>query len=257
MRIVSSGPISERKPRLATFSQLSSSSLVTSTTSQVLEADADQDLGFFFDSTPTTIDSLPTKPKIAITEIPTISKSSYERKKQNIIQDDDIYISSDDDRIDDDQDSISSSEDMEMLQALSHWGKNDIMQFDEPASRQRDSHDDMYHVLNGISLDDITIMSDESEEEELEDDFSEEELSFDSLENVPESLKKNYRGVIREEKKRIKKKAASNQRLKERLKQSTKNQRKNSKQRKIDNAKTLDQYVMFFMVLCKVLMCIL
>lgn len=140
--------------------------------------------------------------------------SNYQQKKQKIIQDDSIYLDSDDDDdlfMNDDVSSISSSEDIEMLQALSHWGKKDILQFNEPTQRHKMTSDDEdYAILEGATMSDICESDDDFSLDDDEKDnilYDEPGMDFDLLENVPESLKNSYRGIMQQEKSRLKKQA--------------------------------------------------
>lgn len=96
----------------------------------------EEDAGFFIDSTPSdciSIDQGDTEFYMDSAPSLMYAQESQQRKEQNedekikrqkkrIIKDDSIYISSDDD----DVISISSSEDIEMLGALSHWANSNI-----------------------------------------------------------------------------------------------------------------------------------
>lgn len=163
--------------------------------------------------------------------------SNYQQKKQRIIQDDSIYLGSDDDdnmfMDNDDVSSVSSSEDIDMLHALSHWGKNDILQFNEPTkSHKMTSDDEDYAMLEGATMGDICESDEEFSLEDDEEDniLLEPGMDFDLLENVPESLKNSYRGIMQQEKSRLKKQAKTQRKfnLRKKEKKETPRQDKNN-----------------------------
>jgi hypothetical protein len=227
--IVSEKP-SDQEPRVNTFNQLSSISVtnLTSTAAVLEDVDSEQlgDLGFFIDSTPASV---------SVDEIPEIEPpqttinhqqkmSSYQQKKKKILQDDSVYIESDEeDLLLDDGASVSSSEDIEMLQALSHWGKSDIMQFDQPVKRTTDEDD--YAMLESATLNDICDSDDEGIDDEDDTILLDPSLNFDELEHVPESMKNSYRGIIQQEKSRLKRQAKNQRKMNQRLKNMERNQK--------------------------------
>lgn len=163
--------------------------------------------------------------------------SNYQQKKQRIIQDDSIYLGSDDDdnmfMDNDDVSSVSSSEDIDMLHALSHWGKNDILQFNEPTkSHKMTSDDEDYAMLEGATMGDICESDEDFSLEDDEEDniLLEPGMDFDLLENVPESLKNSYRGIMQQEKSRLKKQAKTQRKfnLRKKEKKETPRQDKNN-----------------------------
>lgn len=218
--IVSTGSILDEKPRLARFDQLSKVSVSElMTTSKASLEEPEEDLGFFFDSEPAPNTIVPsTLPVLKQTNYEQKKQTNYEQKKQKVLQDDSVYIETDDDLA-----SISSSEDISMLDALSHWAGNDILQFEEDPVKPLD-HEDFYDyaMLEDIELDDIREENNHPEfgwslEEDEEDSIlSETGLSFDLLENVPDSLKNSYKSMTIREKKRVKKQAKKQFDLKER-----------------------------------------
>lgn len=182
------------QPASVAFSQLSSTSFVTDTTTSVSNFEVEEDTGFFFDSAPSQV--------LATEQVPEITLSrpnNHQRKKQKIIQDESVYIESDDDDKMDDISSISSSEDIEILSSLSHWGARDIMHADVPSVKSM--HDD-YASLSMTYLDEICYSDEETEESEEEEviAFDDSDLDLESIENVPDSLKHSYRAMLREEK---------------------------------------------------------
>lgn len=113
-----------------------------------------------------------------------------------------MYIESDDDDKMDDISSISSSEDIEILSSLSHWGARDIMHADVPSVKSM--HDD-YASLSMTYLDEICYSDEETKESEEEEEeeviaFDDSDLDLELIENVPDSLKHSYRAMMREEK---------------------------------------------------------
>ncbi|KAI7867471.1 uncharacterized protein EV154DRAFT_571635 [Mucor mucedo] len=222
VHVVSSGSILDEKRHLATFNQLSTVSVTSITAAPVDVLEQEETLDFFFDSTPAETAIEPGISLPVLEDKPTLS--NYERKKQKIIQDDSIYLDSDDDDmfLNDDVSSISSSEDVEMLQALSHWGKKDILQFSEPTrGHKMTSDDEDYAILEGATMGDIC----ESDEDFSLDDDEEDNIlhepgmDFDLLENVPESLKNSYRGIMQQEKSRLKKQAKAQRNFNSRKKE--------------------------------------
>ncbi|KAI8098388.1 uncharacterized protein B0P05DRAFT_521750 [Gilbertella persicaria] len=125
------------------------------------------DVGFFIDTTPT-------KPK----------------RSKKILKDDSIYIESDDD--DDDGISISSSEDIDILQALSHWGSNTDLQFDQSVKVKGRSDRDDIALLQNTFMEDICESSEEQEEKDID-------MIEDDIDNVPDSLKHSYRIMVKQE----------------------------------------------------------
>lgn len=197
--IVRTDGVLDDQPASLSFNQLSSTSFVTDTTASVSSLlDLEEDTGFFFDSTPSDILTTEQVPEISS---PISRGKNHQRKKQRIIQDESVYIESDneDDALEDDRLSISSSEDIEILSSLSHWGSRDIMHADVPSVKSM--HDD-YALLSMTYLDEICYSDEETEEEEEEEEviaFDEIGLDLESIENVPDSLKNSYRAMMREE----------------------------------------------------------
>ncbi|KAG2233933.1 hypothetical protein INT48_009746 [Thamnidium elegans] len=215
--IVSSDSILDQKPQLATFDQLSKVSLSQLTSTELPDLEPEEDLGFFFDSTPAPNVVSPQATLPMLKQRPVLS--NYERKKQKVLQDDSIRIDSEDD--DDDLSSVSSSEDISMLEALSHWGNNDILQFEEPVKRGHKDNEDFYDyaMLEDATLDDICDSDQEFGLDQDEEDniLLESGMSFDLLENVPDSLKNSYKSMMQQEKNRVKKQAKKQSNLKQRM----------------------------------------
>lgn len=202
----------------ASFDQLSRISMTHLTNSKLDTEELDEsigELGFFFDSTP----SIPVenqsrskmKPKsntsAVVSRTPNNSAlTNYQKKKSKIIQDDTIYIDSDDDQ--DDMSSISSSEDVSMLDALAHWGNNAMFEEEPAGHRYHSDAEEDYAMLMGTTLNDIcdsdqdeSIVLDSDEEQNPNGSFGW-DLSEDI--HVPENLKHSYRGLVAEERSRIK-----------------------------------------------------
>ncbi|KAL7332712.1 hypothetical protein PS15p_201725 [Mucor circinelloides] len=174
------------------------------------------DLGFFFDSTPqpqsnyanpTSLQIGSTTSPIEMHESDTKTSSRYQKKKRKIIQDESIHIDSEDDN--DDALSISSSEDVSMLDALAHWGSSAMFQ-EEPAGHRYHSDDEEdYAILKNTPLCDIfdsdqdVITTLDSDEEQAPSDMFKWELD-DHL-DVPEHMRHNYRGLLKEERGQLKK----------------------------------------------------
>jgi hypothetical protein len=199
-------------------------------------------LGFFIDSAPTPVtvnEILEVEPGQNNTVHQEKTSSSYQQKKKKVLQDDSVYIESDEeDILLDDGLSVSSSEDIEMLQALSHWGKSDIMQFDQPVKRTTDEDD--YAMLKSATLDDIC----DSDEEEIDDEgdniLLDPSLDFDELEHVPESMKNSYRGIIQQEKSRLKRQLKNQRKMNQRQKNIQRNQKSTEKDH-LKKSNILDQ----------------
>lgn len=259
--------------------------IIMSSQEDEAEKDADNggDLGFFFDSTPSEAPTIPSsssksttksaisdstpfeydlpppvKKKPAITKTETFkyyqktetkesALAKYQKQKKKIIQDDSVYISSDDD----DDDDISDSEDISMLQALSHWGNNDMQLFEGTPTKNNKmtSDDEDYAMLERTALDDIFISSDDEEEERgfrLDEDeqdniLMESDLTFDALDNVPESLKNSYRGMIAQEKSRVKRQTKNHLLFNERRKKLMTNKAPPSSSSRQNKNNLLDQ----------------
>ncbi|GAN05174.1 hypothetical protein MAM1_0084d04643 [Mucor ambiguus] len=197
------------------FDQLSRISMTHLTGSNVdLEelGQPTEDLGFFFDSTPQPVSNHTepnsshfTRMRSATTLHESDTKapsSNYERKKRRIILDDSIHIDSEDDQ--DDTLSISSSEDVSMLDALAHWGSSSAMFQEEPAGHRFHSDDEEdYAILKNTPISDIfdsdqdiftTLDSDE--EQATANTFS---WQMDDSVNVPDHMKHSYQAVLKEE----------------------------------------------------------
>lgn len=202
MYIVRADGVLDDQPASVSFSQLSSTAFITDTTASVSNLlELEEEGGFFFDSTPSDVLATEQVPEIS----PSVNSSNnYQRKKQRIIQDESVYIESshEDDTPDDDHLSISSSEDIEILSSLSHWGSRDIMHADVPSVKSM--HDD-YALLSMTYLDEICYSDEEPEEEDSEEEddeviaFDDIGLDLESIENVPDNLKNSYRAMMREE----------------------------------------------------------
>ncbi|CAO3624367.1 unnamed protein product [Mucor fragilis] len=198
----------------STFDQLSRISMTHLTRSNVDSeelGESTEDLGFFFDSTPQPI-SNHTKPSLAhikqapsanrLCELDTKATDNYQRKKRKVIQDDSIYIDSEDDQ--DDALSISSSEDVSMLDALAHWGTSSAMFQEEPAGHRFHSDDEEdYAILKNTPISDIfdsdqdiITTLDSDEEQAAADSFT---WELDDSANVPDHMKHSYRAVLKEE----------------------------------------------------------
>ncbi|KAF1798468.1 G-patch domain-containing protein [Mucor lusitanicus] len=201
----------------STFDQLSRISMTHLTRSKVESEELDQtteDLGFFFDSTPQPV-SNPVKPHVSrirkkrsatkLHESDTkASSSNYQAKKRKVILDDSIHIDSEDDL--DDVSSISSSEDISMLDALAHWGSSNAMFEEEPAGHRFHSDDEEdYAILKNTPISDIfdsdqdiitTLDSDEEEQEASANAF---DWQMDDSVNVPDHMKHSYRAILEEE----------------------------------------------------------
>ncbi|KAG2209046.1 hypothetical protein INT46_008447 [Mucor plumbeus] len=203
----------------ASFNQLSRISMTHLTNSKLDTEELDEsteELGFFFDSMPSipveNQSRLKIKPKSNIPAVVSRSPNNnaltnYQKKKSKIIQDDTIYIDSDDDQ--DDMSSISSSEDVSMLDALAHWGDNAMFQEEPAGHRYHSDAEEDYAILMGTTLNDIcdsdqdkSIVLDSDEEQNPNTSFGW-DLSEDI--HVPENLKHSYRGLVAEERSRIKK----------------------------------------------------
>ncbi|GAA5804885.1 hypothetical protein HPULCUR_010394 [Helicostylum pulchrum] len=232
--IVSSDSILDQKPQLATFDQLSKVSLSQLTSAELPDLEPEEELGFFFDSTPAPNVVSPQAPLPVLKQTPVLS--NYERKKQKVLQDDSIRIDSEDD--DDDLSSVSSSEDISMLEALSHWGKNDILQFEEPVKRGHKDNEDFYDyaMLEDATLDDICDSDQEFglDQEEEDNILLESGMSFDLLENVPDSLKNSYKSMMHQEKNRVKKQAKKQSNLKQRMQSMQTEKSKGKKKNLLD-----------------------
>lgn len=198
----------------STFDQLSRISMTHLTRSNVDSEELDEsieDLGFFFDSTPQPVSNHIIPSLSHIKQAASASKlresdtskatDNYQRKKRKIIQDDSIYIDSEDDQ--DDGLSISSSEDVSMLDALAHWGTSNSMFEEEPAGHRFHSDDDEdYAVLKNTPISDIfdsdqdiiTVL--DSDEEQAANTFK---WQLDDSVNVPDHMKHSYRAVLKEE----------------------------------------------------------
>lgn len=241
-----SGKTSDQQPRLATFNQLSSVSVtdLTANTAVLEDIDVEEvgDLGFFIDSEPASVTVNETlaleMPELSNVNQPEKAASTYEQKKKKVLQDDSVYIGSDEeDDLLDDGISISSSEDIEMLQALSHWGNSDIMQFNQPVKSTTDGDD--YAMLRSATLDDICDSDVEINDEE-DNILLDPSLDFDDLEHVPESMKNSYRGIIEQEKSRLKRQVKNQRKQKQRPKNIEINQ-KNSGKNRSQKSNILDQ----------------
>lgn len=203
----------------ASFDQLSRISMTHLTNSKLDTEELDEsteELGFFFDSTPSkpveNQSRLKIKPKSTTPAVVSRSPNNnaltnYQKKKSKIIQDDTIYIDSDDDQ--DDMSSISSSEDVSMLDALAHWGDNTMFQEEPAGHRYHSDAEEDYAMLMGTTLNDIC---DSDQDESITLDSDEEQnpnasFGWDLSEevHVPEHLKHSYRGLVAEERSRIKK----------------------------------------------------
>ncbi|KAL9558735.1 hypothetical protein MBANPS3_000782 [Mucor bainieri] len=199
----------------STFDQLSRISMTHLTRSNMDSEELDQsseNLGFFFDSTPQPVSNhiksasshiVQMKSASQLHELDTEAPSSnYQRKKRRIIQDDSVHIDSEDDQ--DDASSISSSEDISMLDALAHWGSSSAMFQEEPAGHRFHSDDEEdYAILKNTPISDIfdsdqdiftTLDSDEEQEAENAFDWS-----IDDIVNVPDHMKHSYQAVLQEE----------------------------------------------------------
>lgn len=175
--------------------------------------DSTEGLGFFFDSEPSqaAVEERAIAAKgssaIALHNTNTSASENYRKKKKKIIQDDSIYIDSEDDE--DDAFSISSSEDISMLNALAHWGSDTMFHEESAGHRYHSDDEEDYAMLMATSMDDIcdsdhdTInVLDSDEEQEPENSF---DWGFSEIMNVPDNLKHRYQGLISEEKDRMKK----------------------------------------------------
>ena len=154
--------VSQDQPRAKTFNQLSQLS-VFDLVQPNPTPDIEGDLGFFIDTTPT----LPPKKKHRkeIAESPDRpAKKKHERK---ILKDESIFIEDDDDI------SISSSEDIDVLHALSHWGSQTDLQFDQPVRVHRRSDHDDFALLEATFYQDI---------------FTEEKTTVDTPKQLPSVL---------------------------------------------------------------------
>lgn len=189
----------QEKPRFSELSTISVSQLVQSDQTINIPDEDQEELGFFFDSTP-SIEKPKPQPKEKKKKTP---KNKKQEQKQKIIQDDSVFIELTDDDDDDDDDhlSVSSSEDIEIIKSLAHWSRQDDMnqlEIDSFKKRRRRSLDAMdYHLLESMSIQDIL------EDNTHDDLLLTEELDFEQeLVNVPSGLIQNYKGLIREEKNR-------------------------------------------------------
>ncbi|KAG1219517.1 hypothetical protein G6F62_010259 [Rhizopus arrhizus] len=171
----------------------------------------EEDAGFFIDSTPSdciSIDQGDTEFYMDSAPSLMYAQESQQRKEQNedekikrqkkrIIKDDSIYISSDDD---DDIISISSSEDIEMLGALSHWANSNIEEV-RYNKRKQDPVIDV-DMLKKVLYEDVC--SNKQEEDDTSEDEPLEALKFD-INQVPQGLRNGYSLMAYEEEKALRK----------------------------------------------------
>jgi hypothetical protein len=211
------------------------------------EEEEEEEVGFFMDSTPSSTvaeerafsyqlpPTIPQQPTINYADsltyqlpMPQQTKKQqqtvYQQQKQKIIQDDSVYISDGDD----DNISISSSEDISMLQALSHWNDNNAILFEDTPTKSNKitSDDEDYALLDGTALDDICITSDEElDEDEQEDSIlwdDNELLDLNQFDQLPEFMRNSYRGIVAQAKSKIKKQAKNQRKSTERRKKMNK-----------------------------------
>jgi hypothetical protein len=153
-------PPTKKRERFQHLSTVSLSSMVGSASPDGSDS---EEVGFFLDSEPGPAPALAPAPA---RKLPADNKYSkqYQKHYKRIIQDDSVYIDKDDD-----QSSISSSDDLEGLEALSHWAKQDIMTLNQKAVN-KEMED--YEMLDQTTFDDIFESSSEEEEEqeEMEDE---------------------------------------------------------------------------------------
>lgn len=171
----------------------------------------EEDAGFFIDSTPSDYISIEqgdtefymdSAPSLVYAQESEQRKERNEdekikRQKKRIIKDDSIYISSDDD---DDVISISSSEDIEMLGALSHWANSNI----EEVGYNKRKQDPVIDVdmLKKVLYEDV--FSNKQEEDDTSEDESWEALKID-INQVPQGLRNGYSLMAYEEEKALRK----------------------------------------------------
>ncbi|CEP09694.1 hypothetical protein [Parasitella parasitica] len=203
--------VTVRSPqKLSSFDQLGRISMTQLTNSipdtETLD-DSTEELGFFFDSTPPQpVESQTALKAKSNTLQARASNSSYKEKRSKIIQDDSVYIDSEDDGID--TDSISSSENVDILNALAHWNRNEILQVESAGQQHLCDEDDDYAMLMSTSVSDICGPDHDVIEMLSSDEYP---MPFKSPKNqemyVPDSMKHSYRGLLEEDRSRLKKQA--------------------------------------------------
>ncbi|ORE05707.1 hypothetical protein BCV72DRAFT_263152 [Rhizopus microsporus var. microsporus] len=194
------------EPKLCSSATVTREQLMTATYSQCVTANPTLDLGdteslgFFIDSniTSSSTDIKPIyyddTPAVKSTGNKPTNKASKKDKKRKIIKDESIYLGSSDD--DDDHISISSSEDIEILSALSHWAEVDMRQ----KERSEDEIEDI-DMLKAVLFEDVCTNQVESDDEDI--DLDEDDV-FD-LDQVPDALRASYMKMIHQERNEIKK----------------------------------------------------
>lgn len=207
----------------ATFSQCV-------TANPTLDLEDTESLGFFIDSniTSSSTDIKPIyyndTPAIKSTDNKPTNKASKKDKKRKIIKDESIYLGSSDD--DDDHVSISSSEDIEILSALSHWAEVDMRQ----KERSEDEIEDI-DMLKAVLFEDVCTNQVESDDEDIDLD---EDNVFD-LDQVPDALRASYMRMIHQERNEIKKEY-----------ERAKRQQQQSRRPKMKKQSFIDQYVIVY-----------
>ncbi|KAI8987574.1 hypothetical protein BDF20DRAFT_850981 [Mycotypha africana] len=204
------------------------------------EDEREDTVSFFLDASPLS------PPQLKRQREPSSSLTPFEKHKAKLIKDDSIYVEDIAGVVgneEEDMYSVSSSEDISLLTALSHWGESDNTQFaamtttgaSSVFSEKLDEETMMmdYAELSRLSLLDIydsdTTSSSDLEQEDI---FSDVELGWEGLDDIPEPLKHSYRGLLETEKKRFKHQQSRwtwrQQRERKRQKKEEKEEEKNS-----------------------------
>ncbi|CAO3677136.1 unnamed protein product [Rhizopus microsporus] len=172
-KLCSSAPVTREQLTTATFSQCV-------TANPTLNLEDTESLGFLFI-------------QILLVQAQTLSLFTIMTHQQLSLLDESIYLGSSDD--DDDHISISSSEDIEILSALSHWAEIDMRQ----KERSEDEIEDI-DMLNAVLFEDVCTNQVESDDEDI--DLDEDDV-FD-LDQVPDALRASYMRMIHQELKKTK-----------------------------------------------------
>ncbi|CAO3660986.1 unnamed protein product [Rhizopus stolonifer] len=178
----------------------------------------EDDLGFFIDSAPSgsmgpssyqmPVYNAPASGTPANISKPSTKTDRYKKQKKKIIQDEDVYISEDsEDEID--RRSVSSSEDIDLLKSLSHWGANDSQHFtndylenQEPGELtlpEPDDEADKIALLFLVQFEDVCADPLKMNEKDMD-------MSVDiDIDSVPKHLRNAYFGLMDQEKRNLKK----------------------------------------------------
>lgn len=178
----------------------------------------EDDLGFFIDSAPSgstdppsyqsPVSKAPASDRSAYISKPSTKTDRYKKQKKKIIQDEDVYISEDnEDEID--RGSVSSSENIDLLKSLSHWGANDSQHFtndylvnqesSELTLPEPDDEADKIALLDSIQFEEVCADPLKMNEKDMD-------MSVDMDANsVPRRWRDAYIGLMDQEKRDLKK----------------------------------------------------